>query len=131
MACPYSRNGAMQRLFTTFPNSWPGAALLLLRLTCTLPLMLDAASLGSSGVGTWAGGLLLAASAPAVLLFLGLYTPVAALMGTLIELSLAVTEPSFAAIHLTRAAIGVALMGLGPGAWSLDSRIYGRKRIEL
>jgi uncharacterized membrane protein YphA (DoxX/SURF4 family) len=49
----------------------------------------------------------------------------------LVELSLTLTMPSAAALHLTRAVIDVALMGLGPGAWSLDSRLYGRKRIEL
>jgi uncharacterized membrane protein YphA (DoxX/SURF4 family) len=68
---------------------------------------------------------------PAVLLFLGLYTPVAALLQVLFELSLTFAIPSLAELHLTRATIGVALMGLGPGAWSLDSRMYGRKRVEL
>ena len=49
----------------------------------------------------------------------------------LIELWLVVAMPSVAALHLDRAAICAALIGLGPGMWSLDSRIYGRKRIEL
>ena len=121
----------MQRLFTTFPNGWPGAGLLLLRIVCALPLVLDALSslsVGSESIAVWhrvlgllAGGLLL----------FGLYTPVAALLQVLFEISLAFALPALNGVHLTRAAIGVALMGLGPGAWSLDSRMYGRKRVEL
>jgi uncharacterized membrane protein YphA (DoxX/SURF4 family) len=121
----------MQRLFTTFPNGWPGAALLLLRIVCAVPLLLDALSIlpgGSESIAIW---LRLVGFLPAILLLLGLYTPVAALLQMLVELSLTLTMPSAAALHLTRAVIGVALMGLGPGAWSLDSRLYGRKRIEL
>lgn len=29
------------------------------------------------------------------------------------------------------ALIGVSLVMLGPGAWSIDARVYGRKRIDL
>lgn len=119
----------MQRLFTTFPNGWPGAGLLLLRIVCALPLLADGLSVGNrDAIVIW---LRLAGLLPGVLLVIGLWTPVAALLQTLVELSLTLAVPSLAALHLTRAAVGVALMGLGPGVWSLDSRRYGRKRIEL
>lgn len=121
----------MQRLFTTFPNGWPGAGLLLLRTVCALPLILDVLSILGGGAEQIAIGLRLAGLVPAVLLLFGLYTPVAALLQMLVESSLTLAIPSLAGLHLTRAAIGVALMGLGPGAWSLDARLYGRKRIEL
>ena len=29
----------MQRLFSTFPNGWPGCGLLLLRMACSAPLL--------------------------------------------------------------------------------------------
>jgi putative oxidoreductase len=121
----------MQRLFTTFPNSWPGAGLLLLRIACAFPLILDGLSMLSGGSGSIAIWLRLVGLLPAILLLLGLYTPVAALLQLLVELSLTLAVPSATALHLTRAAVGVALMGLGPGACSLDSRLYGRKRIDL
>jgi putative oxidoreductase len=121
----------MQRLFTTFPNGWPGTGLLLLRVACAFPLVLDGLSILWSGAETGAIWLPLVGLLPAVLLLLGLYTPVAALLQVLVELSLTLATPSLTGLHLTRAAIGVALMSLGPGARSLDSRIYGRKRIEL
>jgi putative oxidoreductase len=121
----------MQRLFTTFPNGWPAAGLLLLRVVCAFPLLLDGLSFlpgGSESIALW---LRLLGLLPAILLLFGLYTPVAALLQMLVELALTFAIPPLTGLHLTRAAIGVALMGLGPGAWSLDSRMYGRKRVEL
>jgi DNA-binding NarL/FixJ family response regulator len=34
-------------------------------------------------------------------------------------------------IHLLVGALGVALAMLGPGAWSVDARLFGRKRIQI
>lgn len=121
----------MQRLFTSFPNGWPGAGLLLLRTVCALPLILDAFWILAGGSEQIAVSLRLIGLVPATLLLFGLYTPVAALLQLLVELLLTLAMPSQASLHLTRAAIAVALMGLGPGSWSLDARLYGRKRIEL
>jgi hypothetical protein len=121
----------MQRLFTTFPNGSPGVALLLLRIVCAFPVAWDSVSMLSVGADATTTWLRLAALIPASLLVLGLYTPLAACLQVLVEISLTFAIPLVASLHLTRAAIGMALMGLGPGAWSLDSRIYGRKRIDL
>jgi hypothetical protein len=121
----------MQRLFTTFPNGWPGAGLLLLRIVCASSLLLYTLPIPSGSLESMAPWLRLVGLLPALLLLFGLYTPLAALLQVLVELSLTIAMPSLAELHLTRAAIGVALMGLGPGTWSLDSRLYGRKRVEL
>lgn len=121
----------MQRLFTTFPNGWPGAGLLLLRIVCALPLLWDGLPISSGSPEPVAVSLRLVGVVPAILLLLGFWTPFAALLQLLLELSLIFAIPTVAALHLTRAAIGLALMGLGPGAWSLDAQRYGRKRIEL
>jgi len=121
----------MQRLFTTFPNGLPGAALLLLRMVSAVPVILD--SLGflwerPAPTGTW---LSLIGLLPATVVLLGIWTPIAALAQAVIELSLALSTPALADLHLTRAAVGLALAGMGPGAWSLDARLYGRKRIDI
>jgi len=34
-------------------------------------------------------------------------------------------------MQISRAAIAVSLVMLGPGAWSIDRRLFGRKRIDL
>jgi uncharacterized membrane protein YphA (DoxX/SURF4 family) len=34
-------------------------------------------------------------------------------------------------MYLAAALMGLGLALLGPGAWSIDARLYGRKRIHL
>jgi putative oxidoreductase len=121
----------MQRLFTTFPDGWPGAGLLLLRIVLGIPVILDFVSAVSDGSVPTAAWLRLGALVPATLVLLGIWTPLGALLQAVTELCLALAMPGLATLHLTRAAIGLALLGLGPGAWSLDSRRYGRKRIDI
>ncbi|MFL6602653.1 MAG: DoxX family protein [Steroidobacteraceae bacterium] len=121
----------MQRLFSTFPNSWPGGGLLLLRIVLAFPAVADglftllevhspaAAAIGLVGVLTSA------------LVLLGLWTPYAAAM-----LGLAQLWPVFfgglaGEAHICRAAVAVSLVMLGPGAWSIDRLLFGRKRIDL
>ena len=124
----YATTKAMQRLFTTFPNGWPAASLLLLRFALAFPLILDDHWTLSEPIAASVklGGLLFSG-----LLLVGVWTPLAALLQVVTELSLAISMPGLANLHLTRAAIGLALAGLGPGAWSLDSHLYGRKRIDI
>jgi hypothetical protein len=33
--------------------------------------------------------------------------------------------------HALLAAIGLCLALLGPGAWSIDARLFGRRRVEI
>jgi putative oxidoreductase len=121
----------MQRLFTTFPNGLPGAGLLLLRIVAATPFVLDGLSMVAGTPEPRALGVRLSALVSAALLLAGLWTPLAAVLQTVTELSLALTMPALAGSHLTRAAIGLALAALGPGAWSVDSCLYGRKRIKI
>lgn len=65
-----------------------------------------------------------------LLLLAGLWTP---LSGTLIALLEVWITFSFAAdplIHIVLATLGATLAMIGPGAWSIDARLFGRKRIE-
>jgi uncharacterized membrane protein YphA (DoxX/SURF4 family) len=65
----------------------------------------------------------------AVLLFLGLATPYAAVGAVGIQVGIMMLERQYNSATLIAAALGVALAMLGPGAWSLDARMFGRKRI--
>jgi putative oxidoreductase len=65
------------------------------------------------------------------LLLAGLWTPIAGtlvMLGTIEEMFL---HPSWRAEFLLLAIIAVALTLLGPGAWSLDARLYGWKQIKI
>ena len=121
----------MQRLFTMFPGGWPGAGLLVLRLAAAIPLML-AGSLELRGVPhSWVHATQFIAISVGALLLVGLWTPIAGALKTVIELWIAFSPGTAVLSHLLRAALGLSLVMLGPGAWSVDARLFGRKRIEI
>ena len=113
-----------------FPGGWPGAGLLVLRVAAAIPLLIGGASglwgMPNDGhyarfIGIGVGSLLLA----------GLWTPIAGGLQALIELWIIVSSPDAAVVHLLLAVLGVSLAMLGPGAWSVDARLFGRKRIDI
>jgi uncharacterized membrane protein YphA (DoxX/SURF4 family) len=73
----------------------------------------------------------LVAVGAAALLLVGLWTPVAGMLMGVTELSLAFSHPTDPWIHILLGALGIALAMLGPGAWSMDARLFGRKRIQI
>ena len=93
-------------------------------LLAALPLFFD----DYAGMGV---PLRLIGTASGVLLLLGLGTPIAAALQMAIEGWLAFAGGTFNPNHGALALMGLALMMLGPGQYSLDRRLYGRKRIEL
>jgi len=126
----------LQRLFSTFPNSWPGVGLLLLRVCLGVALICSAIARLS---GTPSEPITFAqhsiAAVGAIFLLAGLWTPV---MGTLaaldevwIALSLYSPQRQDTWIHLFLAILAVSLTMLGPGAWSMDARLFGRKRFDI
>lgn len=124
------RAAVIQRLFSTFPDSWPGIGLLLLRAAAAIAIMSDGV------LSLWVAGeplslaMKVAAFASGGLLLLGLWTPFASAAQAFLELWLAVVTDRFA-LHFLIAVIGVSLIALGPGAWSVDSKLFGRRRIDL
>jgi putative oxidoreductase len=65
----------------------------------------------------------------AVLIWIGLWTPLAALAGIAIQIIAMAFGHQFNLSLVALAAVGLSLAMLGPGAWSFDARLYGRKRI--
>jgi uncharacterized membrane protein YphA (DoxX/SURF4 family) len=116
----------MQRLYFTFPNAWPGAGLLLLRLG-QLGLFFsvnhagpaDAVRLSMLVIGTLTSGLLA----------VGLWTPLAGVALAMTQGVNAYFDPPQA--HLSVALLGLSLAMLGPGSWSIDARLFGRRRIKI
>ncbi len=113
----------MQRLFSTFADGWPGAGLLLQRLLVGAALLYCAATTPASTVaapqvvGAVAGLMLIA----------GLWTPVAGGVAACAEAWIAVSSRAHPGISAALAVLGVTLALIGPGAWSVDARLYGRK----
>jgi putative oxidoreductase len=74
--------------------------------------------------------LLLTAGAAALLLA-GLWTPIAGVLLALTEMFLAFSHSPDPGAHALLGTLGAALAMLGPGAWSVDARLFGRKRIQI
>ena len=118
----------MQRLFSTFPCGLPGAGLVLVRGAVAIPLV-------------YAGVLTAASPSPvilevvtagaAILLLIGLWTPLAGAVIALAQLRLAVIHPAEPWTFVHFAAMAAALAMLGPGGCSLDARLFGRKQIQI
>jgi putative oxidoreductase len=115
----------VQRLFSTFPNSWPGLGLLILRFATGLSLAVVAGDLAD------AAGLLARCfvDGVAVMIWIGLWTPLAAVVGAATQIFVMIFGHRFELSLVVFAAAGLSLAMLGPGAWSFDARLFGRKRI--
>jgi uncharacterized membrane protein YphA (DoxX/SURF4 family) len=71
------------------------------------------------------------AIAAGLLLLVGLWTPIAGTLLAIIEVWSAVLHPHDPLAYILLATLGAALALLGPGAWSVDARLFGWKRIDL
>jgi hypothetical protein len=116
----------MQRLFSMFPTGAAGIALFILRLSAAAALLFYGTR---HPAPLWT---VFVPALPASALCLGFITPYASGMGCLMELATLIRfedQPAFPIIIsiLNSAALGM----LGPGAYSLDARIFGRRIVNF
>jgi putative oxidoreductase len=120
----------VQRLFSVFPEGWPGAGLVLLRAVATVPLLQFIESAGAPLSMPLIAVHLLEAICSS-LLIIGLWTPISAGVISISEIALLFFPGSDFSMHIVTATIGAAIAMIGPGAWSVDARLFGRKRIRI
>ncbi len=65
------------------------------------------------------------------LILIGLWTPVVGVLEAAIALWDIVTQHGNVSTHVLLGTLGIALALLGPGAWSVDARLFGWKRINI
>jgi putative oxidoreductase len=125
----------VQRLFSSFADGWPGFGLLLLRLLTGAALIyfgiagvreappLTTVILQIIGIGV------------GILFLIGLWTPVAGSLATIAKIWLAFTRYFSHSgdpwLPIVPAILSAVLAMVGPGAWSIDARLFGRRRIDV
>jgi putative oxidoreductase len=121
----------MQRLFSTFADGWPGAGLLLQRLLVGATLVyFDFACLSVTPVCGFAVMKSIGALA-GVLLIAGLWTPIVGILMAGVETWIALSTTGNAGIPIVLAVLGLTLAMIGPGAWSADARLFGRRYVAF
>ena len=116
----------LQRLYSTFARGWPATGLLCLRLIAAIvtfhrvingfvpdPRLLS----------------ILIEAFAALSLCAGLWTPIASTVLSAFALWSAFLANGDPWAQILLATMAAALAMLGPGAWSIDARLFGRKRL--
>lgn len=107
-----------------FPHGGPGVALLLLRISVVAFLIILAVNYDGSFHRLVFGGVLLISFS----LLIGFLTPFLGVIGAALVVANVLINPQASSVICVIAiANAVALALLGPGAYSLDSKLFGRR----
>ena len=121
----------MRRLFFTFAGGAPGIGLLIMRVVAGVGLSTDAATTVFAIASSEHIVVRILSIGLAILLFLGLWTPLAGALLVLEALWQILTHAGEPWPWLMLGTLGGALGLIGPGAWSLDARLFGWKRLKI
>jgi len=127
---PWKWDSSLQRLFSSFADGWPGTGLLLQRLLTGTALLHCAFLYVSAGTQFAPVAPQLIGAALGTLLLAGLWTPLTGSLIAIVELWIAFTGSANPWIPIILAGLGASLAMVGPGAWSIDARLFGRKHIH-
>src|SRR5215510_13148821 len=120
----------MRPPFSTLADRLPSLGLLLLRVVTAAVLVFGCVELHRVTPVLTVAPFVFAAAA-GLLLLLGLWTVIAGVGVVVLEAFLAVSHSCDLYMSVLLATRGLALALLGPGAWSVDARRFGWKRIEI
>ena len=120
---------SLQRLFSTFANGWPGFGLLIQRLVLGIVLLYRGITVlpGVPAVRPIVPEL--TGSVLGFFILAGLWTPAVGALVAVVQVWIALTGAGDESMSIILAVLGGTLAMIGPGAWSIDARLFGRKHI--
>ena len=121
----------MRRLFSGFARGWPGTGLLFMRLVAGIGLVIRAVAIPCDGPKLGPGILQMLTAGAGLLLLAGLWTPIAGALVTVIYIWDIFSHRGDPWTNILLITLCAALVLLGPGAWSVDARLFGWKRIDI
>ena len=121
----------MQRLFSIFPNGWPGKGLLVLRLAAGGILLTNGIAWLASSPHRDPIAPAIIGIAAGVLMLIGFWTPVGGALAFISQSWTALIIGILPETAILLLSISVAVAMLGPGAWSIDSLLFGRHRLKI
>lgn len=125
------REAFLQRLFSTFADGWPGRGLLIQRvLVGALLTYCFVSNLGKT-THLYVVLMQLAAAGAGLLLLVGLWTPITGAAVAFFEMWMVFLGQGDPWVALILAVLAGTIAMIGPGAWSMDAQLFGRKHIEI
>ena len=123
----------MQKLFSAFPGGWPGLGLLLLRALAGATLIAQILSyVGSTKLSVLSLVVTALVLIIASCLLVGFMTPIAAMVLGVGAIALAASQTFETNQTLLNVIVlTIAIVLLGPGAFSIDARMFGRREILI
>lgn len=121
----------MRRLFSNFTGGWPALGLLLIRIAAGAALIIDGKSrvLPGQMILPLIFGVL--AIADGAILIVGLWTPLAGILAFALSAAEILVYHENPCPGILLAAMGVGVAFVGPGALSIDARLFGLKKIDI
>src|SRR5260370_13040250 len=114
-----------------FACGWPGRGLLLLRIVDGILPIYDVITRLMGEPFHESLALQIVAASAGIFLLAGLWTPVAGALLTVTQVWIALSGTDHLRSKILLAAVGAAIAVLGPGTWSIDGLLYGRKRLYI
>jgi putative oxidoreductase len=120
----------LQRLFTTFACGWPGCGLLVQRLVTGVALLHAGVVLFKEMPTVAIQAVQATGAVLAVFIMIGLWTPLAGTLLVVVEVWTVLIHPGDPRTAILLGTLGATLAMIGPGAFSIDARLFGRKHFS-
>ena len=122
---PRKERNALQKLFSAFPGGWRALGLLLLRVLVGITVIAQVLTY----VESWLA--VVAVIIVASFLLIGFMTPIAAVAIGLTSVGVVIYTQNLSQIVLNLIVLTTVIVSLGPGAFSIDARMFGRREILI